>query len=450
MKDTRDNEIQFVDQTIRDAQQSLWGHMMTTDMILPIAPVMDRVGFKMIYLPGARGGVVHKRYLRENIFERYHILSEKIVKTPLRASFVCWAISSFNVEPVAAIELWIKRAVANGIKSFWFVNYQNMREREDYLVQVAKAEGAEVVGSLMYTESPVHTDELWAKKFRRLVEMGVDVIQTEDTAGVITPEATRSLIQIAQKESKGIPVEFHTHCTTGLAPVCYVEAMKQGIRVLHTAVSPLANGWSLPSIEQTIKNARRLGFSTSIDEEALKIVSEHFRKTALEKGLMLGVPIEYDLFQYWHHIPGGMMGTMRNQLAEIKQEHRMEEVLEEAGQVRQELGYPVGATPYSQFVGAQALFNVTTGERYKIVSDEIIRYVLGHYGEPDGSVDPNIKEKILGSPKAKKWLNWKEPEVTVEDLRKLEPGLSDDELLFKVIDPGGEFRDKLRALYGWT
>ena len=144
------------------------------------------------------------------------------------------------------------------------------------------------------------------------------------------------------------------------------------------------------------------------------------------------------------------MGTMRNQLAEIKQEHRLEEVLEEAGQVRQDLGYPVGATPYSQFVGAQALFNVTTGERYKIVADEIIRYVLGHYGEPDAPPDPNVKDKILSSAKAKKWLNWKEPEITVGDLRRLEPGLSDDELLFKIIDPEGGFRDKLRELYGWV
>lgn len=128
----------------------------------------------------------------------------------------------------------------------------------------------------------------------------------------------------------------------------------------------------------------------------------------------------------------------------------MEEVLEEAGRVRQELGYPVGATPYSQFVGAQALLNVTAGERYKIVSDEVIRYVLGHFGEPDGVVDADIKEKILSSPKAKNWLNWKEPEVTVEDLRKLEPGLSDEELLLKIADPKGEFRGKLRALYGWV
>ena len=129
-----------------------------------------------------------------------------------------------------------------------------MKEREDYLAKVAKKEGAEIIGALMYTESPVHDGNVWKRKIRRLVEMGVDVIQTEDTVGVLTPEKTREIVKISKKESRGIPFELHTHCTTGLAPVCYVEAMKEGIRIFQTAVSPLANGWSIPSTEQTIKN----------------------------------------------------------------------------------------------------------------------------------------------------------------------------------------------------
>lgn len=443
------NEIQFVDQTIRDAQQSLWGNMMTTDMILSIASVMDQVGYKAIAVSGGRAATVATRHLQENIFERSRLLSKKIVKTPLRTSISSWSAFGFDMEPLAANELWIRQMLACGIKSFWFCNYQNMVDREKYLVRVAKAGGAEIVEGLMYTLSPVHTDELWAKKTKIIVEKrGVDVIQIEDAGGVLIPERTRSLIQTVHKESRGIPIEFHSHCNVGMAPACYVEAMKTGIKTLHTAVSPLANGSSLPSIENTIRNAHRLGYTTNLDQEALKAVSNHFRKVAEESGMRLGVPVEYDLFQYWHQIPGGMMGTMRNQLAEIKQEHRLEEVMEEVGNIRQELGYPVMATPYSQIVGAQALFNITAGERYKIVSDEVIRYVLGHYGEPDGPVDSNIKDKILGSPKAKRWLTWKEPEVTVEDLRKLEPRLSDEELLLKIANPEGEFKDKLKILYG--
>jgi oxaloacetate decarboxylase alpha subunit len=443
------NEIQFVDQTIRDAQQSLWGNMMTTDMILPIASVMDQVGYKAIAFSGGRAGTVAIRSLRESIFERCRLLSKIIVKTPIRSSVSSWSAFGFDMEPLATNELWIRQMLACGIKGFWFCNYQNMVDREKYLVRVAKAAGAEVVGGIMYTSSPVHTDELWARKVKVLVAMGgVDVIMMEDAGGVLTPERTPGLIKAMLSESKGIPIEFHSHCNVGMAPACYVEAMKTGIKTFHTAVSPLANGSSMPSIENTIRNAHRLGYTTNLDQEALKAVSDHFRKVAEENGMRLGVPIEYDLSQYWHQIPGGMMGTMRNQLAEIKQSHRMDEVLEETGQIRMEFCYPVMATPYSQIVGAQALFNVTAGERYKIVSDEVIRYVLGHYGEPDGPIDSNIKDKILGSPKAKWWLTWKEPEVTVEDLRKIEPGLSDEELLLKIAKPEGEFKDKLKILYG--
>ena len=442
-------EIEFVDQTIRDAQQSLWGFRMPTDMILSIAPVMDQTGYRAIGMVGGRGAVVAIRYLHESILERFRILSQAMPRTPLRTSYMVAAAFGFDVEPIAAIELWIRRAVANGIKSFWVCDYQNMMNRLAYLTGVAKEEGAEVVVALMFTLSPVHTDELYAKKARMLMEMGgVDGIQVEDTAGVLTPERTRTLLHAIQRETKDIPVEFHEHCTMGLAPMSYVEAIKQGTKILHTAVSPLANGSSLPSAENTIRNARRLGYTVQIDEEALKAVSDYFRSESEKRGMPMGKPVEYNIFHFEHQAPGGMMGTLRNQLAEIGQAQRMDEVLEEVAQVRVEFGYPVMATPYSQFVVAQALFNITSGQRYGIISDEVAKYALGYYGKPDGPWDQNIKDKILSSPKAKRFQNKKAPEITVDDLRKLEPGLSDDELLIRIANPEGEFKEKLNALYG--
>jgi oxaloacetate decarboxylase alpha subunit len=204
----------------------------------------------------------------------------------------------------------------------------------------------------------------------------------------------------------------------------------------------------MPSTENTIENARHLGYAVRIDEEALKTVSDYFANEIEKRGMAKGVPVEYDYFQYWHQVPGGMMGTLRKQLAEVGMEDRMEEVLEEVGVVRKELGYPVMATPYSQFVGAQAVFNVTSGERYKIIPDEVIRYALGYYGELDGPLDPNLKDRILSLPKAKQFINKEPPEITVDELRKLEPGLSDEELLLQLATPEGEFRHKLKALYG--
>jgi len=270
----------------------------------------------------------------------------------------------------------------------------------------------------------------------------------EDASGVLTPERTRTLMPAILAASKGKPVELHSHCNTALAAQCYVEAIKLGINVLHTAAMPLANDTSLPSIENTLENARCLGYSSNLDEDAVKVVSEHFRKVAMENDMRIGAPLEYRLWNFEHQLPGGMMGSLRNQLAEIKKEDRLDEVLEEIVRIREDLGYPVMATPYSQFVGVQALFNVISGGRFKVVSDEVIMYVLGYYGEADGPINQDVKDKVLASPKAKKLSNWKPTEITIDDLRKLEPGLSDDDLLIRIANPDGAFRAKLNMLYG--
>jgi pyruvate carboxylase len=208
---------------------------------------------------------------------------------------------------------------------------------------------------------------------------------------------------------------------------------------VHTAVAPLANGTSLPSTESVIKNLRRLGFRTSIDEDALAAVSAHFRKVAEEEGLPVGVPLEYDLFHFEHQVPGGMMTNLTRQLAEVGMENRLGEILEEVVLVRKELGYPVMATPYSQIVGAQAVENVVSGERYKQVTDEATKYVLGLYGEAAGPIDSGVVERVMSSPKAKQFTNWQPVgyDKPLEELRReAGPDLSDDDLLLKILIPG--------------
>ncbi len=443
-------EVHFVEQTLRDAQQSLWGFRMSTEMLGPIIPVMDEVGYKAIATLGPHGIIVTMRAYHEDPFVRIHILTDGLRKTPVRGSFQPWNFQGFGLEPLAPIELWIRRQVAHEVRSFWVCDYQNMMDRLRYLVGVAKSQGAEVVVAILYALSPVHTDIHFAKKTRRLVEMGgIDVIHIEDASGVLTPERARTLFPAIQQEAKGIQIEFHAHCNIGLAPQSYVEAMKLGITTLHTAVLPLANDTSLPSVENTIKNARSLGYSVNLNEEALKTVSHYFEKAAQEKGMRVGAPREYDVSHLEHQLPGGMMGTLRNQLAEVKQEQRLGEVLEEIVKVRRDFGYPVMATPYSQILGAQAVFNITVGERYKVVSNEAIQYMLGWYGDPDAPVDQNVKDRILNSPRAKKLLKWRLPELTIEDLRReIGPGLSDDELLILLLNPQGEVQEKLDILYG--
>ncbi len=448
------DKIQFVDQTIRDAQQSLWGNMMRTDHILPIAETMDKVGYRAIGTVGSQAFTVQVRNLGEDPWERIRLLSGLMPATPLRGSYQTASLSSFDLStPRDIISLWIKRSVANGIKSFWICDYQENMERFRYFANIAKAEGAEIVTSLMYTSSPLHTDEHWVAKTRLIADAKecIDRIMISDESGIITPERTRELVAIVQRNCEGIPLEFHCHCNSGLAPLNYLAAIQAGVTTVHTAVAPLANGTSLPATESVLKNIRRLGYESDLDEDALAQVSAHFRQIADKEGLPVGRPLEYDLFHFEHQLPGGMITNFTRQLREIKMEHRLDEILEETIRVRREYGYPVMATPYSQIVGAQAFENVVSGERYKNVTDESIKYLLGYYGEPSYPLDPELMDRVMSLPKAKELLDWK-PEgylKSVDQLRQeLGPELSDDDLLLKVLIPGGAVKQSVAAERG--
>jgi pyruvate/oxaloacetate carboxyltransferase len=436
------DKIDFIDQTIRDAQQSLWGFTMRTEHMTPIAEMMDKVGYRSIATVGSQAFTIQVRNLNEDPWERIRVLFRLITRTPLRGSYQTGSLSSFDLStPRDIIALWIKRSIANGIKSFWICDYQENMERFRYFAELAKAEGVEVVPSLMYTSSPVHTSEHWAEKIRMIagVKHCVDRIMIEDASGVITPEDTRKLIKVVMENCGGLPVEFHSHCNVGLAPQCYIEAIKLGVKTLHTAVAPLANGTSLPATESILKNAKRLGFASDLDEDALANVSAYFRKVAEKEGMPIGMPMEYDLFHFEHQVPGGMMSNLTRQLREVGMENRLTEMLEEVVLVRKDFGYPVMATPYSQIVGAQAMENVILGERYKQFTDEAIKYILGYYGEPVVPVDQNVKDKVMSLPRTKEFLNWV-PEgylKSVEEIRKeIGPDLSDDDLLLKILIPG--------------
>jgi pyruvate/oxaloacetate carboxyltransferase len=436
------NKIEFIDQTIRDAQQSLWGLMMRTDHIIPIAELMDKVGYRAVATVGSQAFTLQVRNHNEDPWERIRILSRLMPGTCLRGSYQTASLSAFDLStPRNIISLWIKRSVANGIKSFWICDYQENVERFRHFARVAKAEGAEVVTALMYTSSPVHTQEHWAQKVQKIVETKecVDRIMIEDASGILTPERTRELIHTVQQNCEGIPLEFHAHCNSGLAPICYLEAVESGVSTLHTAISPLANGTSLPATEIILKNIRRLGYASDLNEDALAAVSAHFKEIAKKEGFPIGTPSEYDLFHFEHQVPGGMMTNLARQLRELGMEHRLNEILDEVVQVRKEFGYPVMATPYSQIVGVQAFENVVSGERYKKIPDETIKYVLEYYGAPVVPVDPNIRDRVMSLPRTKELLNW-EPEGyrrSVEELRQeIGPELSDDDLLLKILIPG--------------
>ncbi|MEJ2109055.1 MAG: pyruvate carboxylase subunit B [Acidobacteriota bacterium] len=436
------NKIDFVDQTIRDAQQSLWGLMMRTDHILPIAETMNRVGYRAVAMVGSQAFTVQVRNHQEDPWERIRQLSRLMPDTCLRGSYQTASLSSFDLgTPRSIIELWIKRSIANGLNSFWICDYQENVERFRYFAEIAKAEGAEIVTALMYTDSPAHTPDHWKEKVRKIVSTRdcIDRIMIEDASGILTPESTRKLIENVRNNCEGIPIEFHAHCTSGLAPLCYLEAIQSGATTLHTAVSALANGTSLPSTETIVKNARRLGFESNLDEDALRAQSDHFQKVAETEGFPTGTVREYDLFHFEHQVPGGMMTNLTRQLRELGMEHRLDEILNEVVDVRRELGYPVMATPYSQIVGVQAVENVVSGERYKKIPDATIKYALGYYGEPVVPVDSDVMDRIMSLSRTREFIDWQADGYlkSVEELRQeIGPKLSDDELLLKILIPG--------------
>ena len=431
-------EISFVDTTLRDGHQSLWATRMRTAHMLPIAPIMDEAGFKAVELMGTVHFDACLRYLREDPWERIRLIAEALPKTPLRALIRSKSLTSFNIVPDSVIELWIKRCAANGIRHLMIFDALHDWNNLKKSVAVAKSAGIEVVVPLVYSLSPVHTDEFYAKKTAEMMTLlKPDYVMIKDSIGLLTPERTKTIVPTVKKEIGDLALEMHSHCTTGLAPLCCLDSVELGVEIIDTCASPLANGPSHPSTENMIMNLRRLGYQPKVHGEAVKPISDHFRYVAKREGLPMGAPVEYDAFQYIHQVPGGMISNLEFMLSERGMEHRLEEVLEEVSVIREEWGYPVMITPFSQLVGTQGVLNVLLGERYKVATEEAIRYVLGHYGKPPAPVDQNILDKITSLPEAKDLLNWEQPQPSIQELRRKigRPGISDDELLLRVLFP---------------
>jgi oxaloacetate decarboxylase (Na+ extruding) subunit alpha len=424
--------ITFVDTTIRDGHQSLWAENMTTGMMLPVAERMDQAGFDAIELISSSHLKKCVRELKEDPWARVRLMSQRITRTPLRLN--AGRFSAFDITPKSMYRLFMERMAANGIREARISEEWNELEGWTWKVQVSRDVGINPVINLIYSVSPKHTDEYFAQRTRDAASLKVNRLCLKDPGGLLTPDRVKTLVPIIFQNANGIPVELHTHCTTGLGPLCCLEAVKLGIRIVNTALPPLADGSSNPSLFNVAKNLRALGYETLIDEELLKPVSEHFTYIAKREGFPIGAPVEYDYSQYQHQVPGGMISNLRFQLRKVGMEQKIDQALEETMQVRAELGYPIMVTPLSQFVGSQAAINVIVGERYKEVTDQIIQYALGYWGREGAELlDPQVKAKILDRPRAKEWAQWQPPEPTIPEIRKKmnAEGVSDEELLLR-------------------
>ena len=425
-------QIRFVDTTLRDGHLSLWASGMTTGMMLPVADRLDQAGFEAVELMSGAHFLKAVRELKEDPWERIRLVSQRITSAPLR--LIAGRMNTFGYDPPAMYRLFLKLVADNGIKQARISDPWNNLDGWRRRVRTTQEAGLEAVVNLIYSVSPRHTDEYFAERTRHAASLPVSVICLKDPGGLLTPERTRTLVPMVLRNSNGRHVEFHTHCTTGLGPLCCLEAIQQGITTVNTAIPPLADSSSNPSIFNVAANARALGYETLIDEELLWPVSEHFTIIAKREGLPIGAPVEYDYSQYLHQVPGGMISNLAHQLRLVGLADRLPDALEETARVRAELGYPIMVTPLSQFVGSQAAINVIVGERYKEVTDQIIEYALGRYGEEAIAVmDPDIRHKILDRSRARELERWEDPDPSLAELRRQfgGSGVSDEHMLLR-------------------
>ena len=415
-------------------------------MILPIADLLDQAGFAAIEPDGLISVKTRIRELHEEPWERLHRLGKIMTRTPLSVMSGCSA-GQFNVAPLAFRKLRLECCRAKGIAAGADYRFFERSAFHGAGNPVPCPEDRSRNGAGPgYTVSPKHTDAYYARKTREAVQLNPDRLYLKDPGGLLTPERTKTLIPAILQESGGLPVELHSHCTTGLGPLCYLEAMQLGIKTFHTGIPPLANGPALPSVLNIARNARLLGFSPQIDEELIGRIADHFRFIARRTGRVQGTPLEYDYGQYLHQTPGGVISNLKRQLGQMKMGERLEAVLQETIQVRRDLGYPIMVTPFSQHVVTQATINVMLGARYREVTDELIQYCVGYFGsEASSGVDGEVKEKILSRPRARELAAQERPEPSLAELRAQAGGgdIPDDELVLRYM-LGGD--SDLRAL----
>lgn len=439
-------DIHFVDTTLRDGQLSLWASNMTTGMMLPIVENIDRAGFEGMELLSSAFFKKSVRDLKDDLWERARLVAQRVKHTPLR-SIRSRSMLAFQITPPAIADLWLERLAANGITELRTSDPSNTPKYWAEAIRTANRVGLKTILNIIYSISPKHSDDYFADRFREAAKLKPYRLCFKDPGGLLTPDATRRLVPILLREANGIPVEFHTHCNTGLGALCCLEAIKLGITSINTAIPPLADASSNPSVFNVAMNARSLGYHPVIDEEAIKPVRDHFTAIAKQEKLPIGKPLEYDALHPMHQVPGGMISNFRFQLSNLGKLEKLPEVLEEVSRVRAEFGYPIMVTPYSQFFGVQAAVNVMVGERYKEVTDEVLLYTLGLWGDEEAqSIEPNLRDKLLQRPRAKELSKLKAPEMTLKQFREKfgGPGVSDDEAILRYF-AGEEYVDAMKA-----
>ena len=391
-------KIGITDTTLRDAHQSLLATRMTTDEMRPILPAIDEVGYYSVECWGGATFDACIRFLDEDPWERLRILRKEMPNTKLQMLFRGQNMLGYRHYADDAVEYFVQKSVANGIDILRIFDALNDPRNLETAIKAAIKEKAHVQGCISYTLSPVHDNAYFAKYAKTLEEMGANSICIKDMAGLLTPTSTAELVK-ALKETVSIPVDIHSHYTSGLASMSILKGIESGVDIVDTAISPLSLGTSHMPTESLVDALQGTDYDTGLSLKKLNVVRAYFAKLR-EKYIangqinpkMLGVDANTLLYQG----PGGMLSNLLKQLTDAGKADQLEAVLEEIPRVRKDSGYPPLVTPTSQIVGTQAVFNVILGQRYKMVTKEFKGLVRGDYGRTPAPISPEFTKQILG------------------------------------------------------
>lgn len=391
--------IKITETILRDAQQSLIATRMSTEEMLPIIDKMDQVGYHAVECWGGATFDACLRFLKEDPWERLRKFREGFKQTKLQMLFRGQNILGYRPYADDVVEYFVQKSVANGIDIIRIFDCLNDLRNLQTAVTAAGKEKAHAQVALSYTLGDAYTLDYWKDIAKQIEDMGADSICIKDMAGLLLPYQASKLVS-ALKETVDLPIEIHTHYTSGVASMTYLKAVEAGADIIDTAISPFAMGTSQPATEVMVETLKGTPYDTGLDQEILSEIADYFRPIrdhALETGLLnpknMGVDIKTLLYQ----VPGGMLSNLTSQLNEQGAEDKLYDVLKEVPRVRKDLGEPPLVTPSSQIVGTQSVLNVLIGERYKIASKETKDMLLGKYGATVKPMNEEVKEKVIGN-----------------------------------------------------
>ena len=408
-------KVKITETVLRDSHQSLIATRMTTEEMLPILSEMDKIGYHSLEAWGGATFDSCLRFLNEDPWERLRKIRAEVKNTKLQMLFRGQNILGYRHYADDVVEYFVQKSIANGVDILRIFDALNDARNLKTAIDATKKEGGHVQAAISYTISPVHSNESFAVYAKQLEEMGADSICIKDMSGLLTPYAAYDLVKMLKSTVK-IPIQLHTHYTTGLASMTVLKAVEAGVDVVDTAISPMAMGTSQPPTEAIVATLAGTEYDTGLDMAALDRICKYFtplREKYLANGLLDPKVLKVDVNCLLYQVPGGMLSNLVSQLKQQGKSEKLAEVLEEVPRVREDAGYPPLVTPSSQIVGTQAVLNVIAGERYKLVSKEFKGLVRGDYGRTPVEISPEFRKKIIGD----------EEPVTCRPADKLKPEL---------------------------